>query len=107
MQMVNVWPQDQLNRPKQMPVRGRRRREEVGLFRSMFDDQDDQDDQGEWMGRKVTRGVGGVDLLWVDTDRTGELWISWHAGRRRTTLHGNILLFLKFPHYFLLPSRKC
>ena len=50
------------------------------------------------MGRKVTRGERGEDVPGVA--RTGELWIRWHAGRRRTALNGNILSFLKFSTLF-------
>ena len=46
------------------------------------------------MGRKVTRGEKGKDVLWVD--RRAVAWISWHAKRRRRrAFKGNIFLLLK------------
>ena len=54
------------------------------------------------------RGDIREDLLLLK--RTGELWISWHAGRRRTALNGNdktfIFEILIFSTLFLLSHRK-
>jgi hypothetical protein len=46
------------------------------------------------MGRKVTRGEKGKNVLWVD--RRAVAWISWHAKRRRRAFKGNIVLFLNY-----------